>query len=201
MGIFLAAGSVNLNVVLTIPNEQHGGDGVAPEVLESTSELLAAQGAGSPLAAVFGPMVVASSASPNLQRDVAVLVAVDKKPPPPPPSPSPALSSPPPPLSPPPPGEQSDFPIAVVVGVAVGAALCVGVSVAIYICCRRRKSSPFAGIRRVNASCGSQGGEDNERKTKPPAAESTDGVIPVLVSSAGAGKGTATAAAASHVFV
>jgi len=178
--ILLAAGSVNLDVVLTIPNEQDGRDGVTPAMLESASGLLASQGAGSPLAAVFGDTATASSTAPNVQRDVTVLVAVDKMPPPPVQSLPPPLSSPPPPLSPPPPGEQSDFPIAVVVGVgvAVGAVLWVGVGVAVYICCCRCKASPFADTRRANVSHGSQAGEDHTKKTKLRSAKHTNRIVP-----------------------
>jgi len=131
--------------------------------------------------------------------------------PPSPPPPSPSPPSPPssplrsPPLSPlpsppPPPGEESVFPIAVVIGVAVGAVLCIGVGVAVYICCRHRKSYPSAGIRRANASSRiPQRGEDHERKNKVPAAKNAHGVVSVLDSSPVPGKGAS--ASASHVFV
>lgn len=157
--IVLTAGSVNLEVVVTIPNEQDGGDSVTPAVLVSTSNLLALQGAGS-LASVFGSTAVASSTSPNVQRDVTVLVAVTRMPSPPPSPPPPS-----PPLSP-----KSDFPVGAVVGPVVGVAVCIGIAVGIFICCRRRKSS-------AKARRGSQGGEGTEEENKPsPIEESASGI-------------------------
>jgi len=158
----LAPGSVNLEIALTIPN-QDGGDSITPAVLESAHKLMAAQGEGSRLAAVFGASV-SGSASPTLQRDVTVLRAVSKKPPP-----SPPPSPPPPPLSPPPSPSPPDdgFTIGVVVGVAVGAALCLSVAVALLVCCRR-SSALCVGfrLRKKSTSRGSDGGEDNETPAK-----------------------------------
>jgi len=160
--LVLAAGSVNLGVVLTIPKQPDGSDGDTPAVLASASDLLSSQ---TRQAAIFGATASASSTSPNIERDVAVLVAVATSP-----SPLP-LASPPPPNSPLPPdgvsplsdedNESSNFPIGAVVGPVVGIAVLIAVAVGVYLFLRRRKHSR-PNIQRGSTSISSPVDDEKE---------------------------------------
>jgi hypothetical protein len=130
--VVIAAGSLTLSIIVTVPEMSDGGLGIAPVVIESVKRLLDPQGAAARLAPITGATVISSSDSPTVQIGVSVLVPTNNGMSPPPPaytaSPSPAISS----------GEEkAGFSIFAVVGVGVGAGLCIAISIAMFVCCRR----------------------------------------------------------------
>jgi len=155
--VVVAAGSLNLNIIVTVPEERDGGPGVAPAVIESAEQLLNPQGSTTRLAAIFGATVISSSDAPTVQTGVPTLVPTDTMPPPPPtytasaPSPNDAVNT-----SPPSSAGEAGFPIIVVVGVGGGAALCIAIALAAYVCYQRNKSRVAVRTTNDRVSCSSE---------------------------------------------
>jgi hypothetical protein len=145
--VVVVAGSLNLNIIVTVPETSDGSVGIAPAVVASTEQLLNPQSASVRLAAVFGATVISSSDSPTVQSGVCALVPTDAMLP----SPSAYIASPPPSAG----GdkeEKAGFPIFVVVGVGAGAAVCIAILVAYFVCFRRYRCGVTVHVRRDSDS-------------------------------------------------
>jgi hypothetical protein len=148
--IIFTAGSLNIQVIVTVPEPSKGGMSTATSVIDSVNRFLEPEESPSHLAAIFGATVISRSTSPSVQNSVIVLI--------------PAASPSPP---------ESESPSVVLVAVGIGACLGIPVTIGIITWCCRGRRMKCCCIIRVRVSRGSARdsrgadlGPDNDRTRK-----------------------------------